>query len=49
MSDHGDGDWASELAEGIFEVLFWTDAGPNWFTITLFIIGLGFLGWHYLG
>lgn len=46
---HDDDDWDMEVASGIFEFLFWYDGRPNWFVITLFIIGLGLLGWHCAG
>ena len=49
MSHHND-DWDSEAAGEIFEWLFWWgDGTPNWFTITLALIGIGLALYHWLG
>ena len=45
---HDDGDWDSEVGEGLIEVaaeIGWV----GWFTIVVLLTGIGLLVWHLWG
>ena len=47
---HDDGDWDSELGEGLLDILIYTDGVISGWKITLliFLAGAGLLLWHYM-
>lgn len=48
---HDDGDWDSEIAEGILDFLIYTDGKVSgWkLTLILFLIAVGLMLWHAYG
>lgn len=48
---HDDGDWDSEVGEGLLELLLYDDGDLSGWKVTLilFLIGAGLLIWHAYG
>lgn len=42
---HDDGDWDSEIGEGIVEAAI--DSPAGWVSVVFLLIGMGFLAFHY--
>jgi len=42
---HDDGDWDSEVGEGLLELV----GGPWWFVLLVLATSLGLLAYHYWG
>ena len=45
---HDDGDWDSELGEGLIDTVMY-GRGGDWVAVLVVLIGIGLLVWHVYG